>query len=272
MHCVALTNACLLALDILLPDETCLTDRSLLRSTHGEGHPRGRSPRCRTISRWCFADNHCMHRSGRPHTFLSACTSNPATSVMHTVIRLSRGYLLPTSRPAGHNRRTTKTAFPPTLDQYSSPDRPAGHQPTPEFQCSINADVPDALRGPTNACLWTLDIPLLAETCLNVGPLLRSAHGDCHPRGRSPRRRTASQRCISDNHCMHRSGGGRLFPSLASQSPPPGDACRYPTEPRTLATRLAPCGAQPTHGFHADRSTAIAPTSEDDDSLNASDD
>ncbi|WP_162273311.1 hypothetical protein, partial [Rubripirellula obstinata] len=26
-----------------------------------------------------------------------------------------------------------------------------------------------------------------------------------------------------------------------------GDAFRYPTEPRTLATFLAPCGAQPTH-------------------------
>ncbi|KAA1257295.1 hypothetical protein LF1_54440 [Rubripirellula obstinata] len=26
-----------------------------------------------------------------------------------------------------------------------------------------------------------------------------------------------------------------------------GDACRYPTEPRTLAARLAPCGAQATH-------------------------
>ncbi|KAA1257134.1 hypothetical protein LF1_55340 [Rubripirellula obstinata] len=31
-----------------------------------------------------------------------------------------------------------------------------------------------------------------------------------------------------------------------------GDAYRYPTEPRTLAARLAPCGAQPTHGLHAD--------------------
>ncbi|KAA1257147.1 hypothetical protein LF1_55470 [Rubripirellula obstinata] len=26
-----------------------------------------------------------------------------------------------------------------------------------------------------------------------------------------------------------------------------GDAYRYPTEPRTFAARLAPCGAQPTH-------------------------
>ncbi len=64
MHCVAQTNACLLALDTLLPDQTCLTDHSLLRSTHGDGHPRGRSPRRQTASQWCFADNHCMHRSG----------------------------------------------------------------------------------------------------------------------------------------------------------------------------------------------------------------
>ncbi|KAA1257474.1 hypothetical protein LF1_53230 [Rubripirellula obstinata] len=76
---------------------------------------------------------------------------------MHTVIRLSRVHLLPTSRPAGHNQRTTNTALPPTLDQISSPEGPAGHQPTPEFQCSSNADVPDALRGTTNACLPALD-------------------------------------------------------------------------------------------------------------------
>ncbi|KAA1257426.1 hypothetical protein LF1_52750 [Rubripirellula obstinata] len=29
-----------------------------------------------------------------------------------------------------------------------------------------------------------------------------------------------------------------------------GDAYRYPTESRTLAARLAPCGAQPTHDQH----------------------
>ncbi|KAA1257258.1 hypothetical protein LF1_54070 [Rubripirellula obstinata] len=29
-----------------------------------------------------------------------------------------------------------------------------------------------------------------------------------------------------------------------------GDAYRYPTERRTLAARLAPCGAQPTHDQH----------------------
>ncbi|KAA1257396.1 hypothetical protein LF1_52450 [Rubripirellula obstinata] len=66
---------------------------------------------------------------------------------MLTVIRLKRGHLLPASRPAGHNLRTTKPALPPTLDQYTSPDCPAGHQPTPESRYSTNADVPDALRG-----------------------------------------------------------------------------------------------------------------------------
>ncbi|KAA1257296.1 hypothetical protein LF1_54450 [Rubripirellula obstinata] len=66
---------------------------------------------------------------------------------MHTVIRLSRGHLLPASHPAGHNPCSIKTALHPTLDQYSSPDCPAGHQPTPELQCSTSADLPDALRG-----------------------------------------------------------------------------------------------------------------------------
>ncbi|KAA1257307.1 hypothetical protein LF1_54560 [Rubripirellula obstinata] len=106
---------------------------------------------------------------------------------MHTVIRLTRGHLLPASRPAGHNRCSTKSALPTTLDQYSSPDCPAGHQPTPESQCSINADVPNALRGTTNACLRLLDLTLLTETCLNDLQLLRSTHGDCHPQGRRPR-------------------------------------------------------------------------------------
>ncbi|KAA1262618.1 hypothetical protein LF1_51850 [Rubripirellula obstinata] len=66
---------------------------------------------------------------------------------MHTVIRLNRGHLLTASRPAGHNQRTTNTALPPTPDLDRSADCPAGHQPTPEFQCSNNAGVPDALRG-----------------------------------------------------------------------------------------------------------------------------
>ncbi|KAA1257203.1 hypothetical protein LF1_56030 [Rubripirellula obstinata] len=106
---------------------------------------------------------------------------------MHTVIRLSRGHLLPASRPAGHLQRTTSTTLLPTLDRNRSADRPAGHQPTPEFQYSNNADVPDALRGTTNACLRLLDLTLPTETCLTDYSLLRSTHGECHPRGRSPR-------------------------------------------------------------------------------------
>ncbi|KAA1257297.1 hypothetical protein LF1_54460 [Rubripirellula obstinata] len=66
---------------------------------------------------------------------------------MLTVIRLSREHLLPASRPAGHNPCSTKTALPSTLDQHRSADCPAGHQPTPESQRSIKAEVPDALRG-----------------------------------------------------------------------------------------------------------------------------
>ncbi|KAA1257459.1 hypothetical protein LF1_53080 [Rubripirellula obstinata] len=141
--------------------------------------------------------------------------------VILDVIRLSHGLLLPSSRPAGHNTCSTKAALPPTLDQHRTADCPAGHQPTPEFQCSISADVPDALRDTTNAYLWILDSLPLTETCLNVRSLLRSTHGDRHPRGRSPRRRTASQRYVADNHCMHRSGGRTLFSLLARQTPPP---------------------------------------------------
>ncbi|KAA1257524.1 hypothetical protein LF1_00110 [Rubripirellula obstinata] len=99
---------------------------------------------------------------------------NTPDPVMRDVIRLSRGHLLPASRPAGHNPCSTKTALPQTLDQYSSPDCPAGHQPTPEFQCSTNADVPDALRGTTNACLRLLDLTMPTETCLTNHSLLRS--------------------------------------------------------------------------------------------------
>ncbi|KAA1257311.1 hypothetical protein LF1_54600 [Rubripirellula obstinata] len=57
--------------------------------------------------------------------------------------------------PCGASPTHDQTRFaPPTLDQYSSPDCPAGHQPTPELQCSNNADVPDALRG-TNQRLYS---------------------------------------------------------------------------------------------------------------------
>ncbi|KAA1257209.1 hypothetical protein LF1_56090 [Rubripirellula obstinata] len=111
---------------------------------------------------------------------------NTPDPVMPDVIRLSRGHLLPASRPAGHNPCSTKTALPQTLVLHRSADCPAGHQPTPEFQCSINADVPDALRGTTNACPCTLDLLLLAETCLTNEILLRFELIDCHLRGRSP--------------------------------------------------------------------------------------
>ncbi|KAA1257444.1 hypothetical protein LF1_52930 [Rubripirellula obstinata] len=106
---------------------------------------------------------------------------------MLTVIRLSRGHLLPSSRPAGHIPGSIKSALPPTLDQHRSENCPAGHQPTPNFQSSNNADVPDALRGITNACLRLLDLTLIAETCLAGHSVLPFEHGGCHPRGRSPR-------------------------------------------------------------------------------------
>ncbi|KAA1256941.1 hypothetical protein LF1_57750 [Rubripirellula obstinata] len=107
--------------------------------------------------------------------------------VIPAVIRLSRGRLLPASRPAGHIQRTTNPALPPTLNQYSHSDCPAGHQPTPEIQYSINAVVRMHCVASTNACSWILDLILLAETCSNVQSLLLFPHVDCHPRGRSPR-------------------------------------------------------------------------------------
>ncbi|KAA1257404.1 hypothetical protein LF1_52530 [Rubripirellula obstinata] len=50
---------------------------------------------------------------------------------------------------------------------------------------------------------------------------------------------------------------------------PPGKPGRYPTEPRTLAAFLAPCGAQPTHGFLADHTELLALTSHARQSLTA---
>ncbi|KAA1257293.1 hypothetical protein LF1_54420 [Rubripirellula obstinata] len=45
MHCVAPTNACPWLLDSILLDETCFADDTLLLFSHGDCHPRGRSPR-----------------------------------------------------------------------------------------------------------------------------------------------------------------------------------------------------------------------------------
>ncbi|KAA1257204.1 hypothetical protein LF1_56040 [Rubripirellula obstinata] len=103
------------------------------------------------------------------------------------VIRLSRGHLLPSSRPAGNTPCSTNTALPLTPDLHRSADCPAGHQPTPDNQHSDKTEAPDALRGTTNARPCTLDLTLPTETCLTDRSLLRSTPGDCHPRGRSPR-------------------------------------------------------------------------------------
>ncbi|KAA1256828.1 hypothetical protein LF1_58780 [Rubripirellula obstinata] len=89
-----------------------------------------------------------MHRSRACDRFhMERQHSDP---VMSDVIRLSRGHLLPSSRPAGHKQRTNNTALPPLLDRRlpcgASTDaripmlnqrRRAGctawHQPTPVF-------------------------------------------------------------------------------------------------------------------------------------------
>ncbi|KAA1257082.1 hypothetical protein LF1_56440 [Rubripirellula obstinata] len=118
--------------------------------------------------------------------------------VMSTVIRLNRGHLLPSSRPAGHNQRTTNAQ--PTHNQRTAN--------TALPRRSTNTQVPTALRGinqrlnyksrptpmcrmhcvaPTNACIRALDLLSLAKTCLTNETLLRFKQGDCHLRGRSPR-------------------------------------------------------------------------------------
>ncbi|KAA1256836.1 hypothetical protein LF1_58860 [Rubripirellula obstinata] len=49
--------------------------------------------------------------------------------------------------PCGAHPMPDQHPIAPTPNRDSSQDCPAGHQTTPKFQCSINADVPDALRG-----------------------------------------------------------------------------------------------------------------------------
>ncbi|MCC9656738.1 hypothetical protein [Rhodopirellula halodulae] len=44
-------------------------------------------------------------------------------------------------------------------------------------------------------------------------------------------------RLTTDNHTMHQSGGGQLFP-MENRSPPPGDRCRYPTEGDAIVAML----------------------------------
>ncbi len=131
-------------------------------------------------------DNHGLHRSTACGLFsakqlYSPCPVNP------TVIRLSRGHLLPASRPAGHCQRSTKTALPPTLDETEVPTALRGIN----RRLNSNAQLMPTCRmhcvAPTNACLRALDLTLPTETCLNARSLLRLETGDCHPRGRSPR-------------------------------------------------------------------------------------
>ncbi|WP_162273241.1 hypothetical protein [Rubripirellula obstinata] len=89
--------------------------------------------------------------------------------------------------PCGAQPTHDQTRFAPNARRNRSADCPAGHQPASEFQCSINADVPDALRGTTNACLPELDTLPPTATCFAGDTLLRFPYGDRHPRRRSPR-------------------------------------------------------------------------------------
>ncbi|KAA1257275.1 hypothetical protein LF1_54240 [Rubripirellula obstinata] len=71
---------------------------------------------------------------------------------MRTVIRLSRGHLLPASRPAGHNPCSTKSALPPTLDEIDVPTALRGINQ----RLNSNARMPLTCRmhcvASTNAC------------------------------------------------------------------------------------------------------------------------
>ncbi|KAA1257136.1 hypothetical protein LF1_55360 [Rubripirellula obstinata] len=89
---------------------------------------------------------------------------------MLTVIRLSRGHLLPASRPAGHNLRVQhdrQHRFTPTLDQHRNADCPAGHNQRLAFDAQSMLKCRMHCVASTNACPWILDLLLLAETCLN---------------------------------------------------------------------------------------------------------
>ncbi|WP_238383247.1 hypothetical protein, partial [Rubripirellula obstinata] len=97
--------------------------------------------------------------------------------VMSTVIQLSRGHLLPASRPAGHNQRTINTALPPTLDETEAPTalRVINRRPNPNTQSMLTCRM--HCVASTNACLRLLDLTLPAETCLTDLSLLQSTRG-----------------------------------------------------------------------------------------------
>ncbi|KAA1257060.1 hypothetical protein LF1_56220 [Rubripirellula obstinata] len=106
---------------------------------------------------------------------------------MLTVIRLSRGHLLPASRPAGHIRCPTSTPLPqhPIETRVKTALRGINQRLNSNAQLMLMCRM--HCVASTNACLRLLDLPLLAETCLTNETLLRFETGGCHPRGRSPR-------------------------------------------------------------------------------------
>ncbi|KAA1257369.1 hypothetical protein LF1_52180 [Rubripirellula obstinata] len=161
------------------------------------------------------------------------------------VIRLSRGHSLPSSRPAGHNPCSTKTGLPPTLDETEVPTALRGTnqrlnsnaqlmpvcrmhcvaQPTPTFLHLIYC-CPTKLARTTTLCY---DLNTVMVTHGNearaVGPYLDGAF-----------RITIACTGVA---------AARFPLCLHVKSRHLGDAYRYPTEPRTFAARLAPCGAYP---------------------------
>ncbi|KAA1257384.1 hypothetical protein LF1_52330 [Rubripirellula obstinata] len=99
-----------------------------------------------------------LHRNGVLRITI-ACTGVAAAHFslcLHVKSRhLGDAYRYPTEprtlaarlAPCGALPTHDQNRFTPLLEQHRNADCPAGHQPMPEFQCSINADVPDALRG-----------------------------------------------------------------------------------------------------------------------------
>ncbi|WP_162273293.1 hypothetical protein [Rubripirellula obstinata] len=99
-----------------------------------------------------------LHRNGVLRITI-ACTGVAAAHFslcLHVKSRhLGDAYRYPTEprtltarlAPCGALPAHDQNRFTPLLKQYRNAECPAGHQPTPELQCSNNADVPTALRG-----------------------------------------------------------------------------------------------------------------------------
>ncbi|KAA1257480.1 hypothetical protein LF1_53290 [Rubripirellula obstinata] len=80
--------------------------------------------------------------------------------VMRTVIRLSRGHLLPSSRPAGHNQRTTDTDLPQRPTKTRVPTALRGINQRLNYNAQLMPTCRMHCVAPTNACIRELDLLL----------------------------------------------------------------------------------------------------------------